>query len=109
MGYGRDERALDVVRRITLASGSGDALALVTFGDAARVVQAPTLDRGLLLDDLAAAERGFGSALYDGVRLAAELASAAEGQSAVILITRGWDFGAKSRGTAKPHAAHRYS
>ena len=96
MGSGRDERALDVVRRIMLASGSADEFALVTFGDVARVAQASTLDRSLLLDELATADPGFGSALYDGVRLAAELAANAEGPGAVVLVTRGWDFGAKS-------------
>jgi tight adherence protein B len=67
------------------------AIGLVTFGDSAVRVLPPTTDRAAVLDQVGALRAGGSTALYDGVRLAAETFTPGATRRAIVLLSDGGD------------------
>ena len=100
MGNGRAARALEAVRSVVDTLQVGDSVALVTFGSTVDVLVAPTTDHALMIDTLVAHESSHASRLYDGVAAAFGLTESSDTPSHVVLLTRGWNFGAPASLTA---------
>lgn len=75
--------------------GAADEVGIVTFGGGASVALPATTDRAAFDTALSAITLDGGSALYSGVATAGELA-AGSGQSLIVLVTYGWDWGSLS-------------
>ncbi len=66
-------------------------IGLVTFGRDARLVLAPTTDHPALVAEIAAIPADGGTALYDGVTLAARQFSSASARRALVVLSDGGD------------------
>ncbi len=100
MGNGRAARALEAVRSVVDTLQVGDTVALVTFGSTVDVLVAPTTDHARMIDTLVANESSHASRLFDGVAAAFGLTGSGDTPSHVVLLTRGWNFGAPASLTA---------
>jgi len=78
----------------------GDVAALVTFSDTVQVAQPFTSDHGALLAAINGLTASGNTALYDAVARSAELAALSDvTRRAVVIISDGEDFGARSLST----------
>lgn len=82
-----------VARAIIEALPPGVQVGIVTFGDAPATASPLGTDRAATLAALDALTTGTASALYDGVRAAAAVASGAAEPRSIVLMTYGWHFG----------------
>ena len=92
----RLELVKDSLRKLVLSLGSGDSIAVVTFGDEARVVLPPTraTDENAILDAINALQPGGSTNLEAGLRLGYSLAREAflgdgDGINRIVLASDG--------------------
>ncbi|MFM8304294.1 MAG: VWA domain-containing protein [Actinomycetota bacterium] len=67
------------------------AVGVVAFSDTARLLTAPTLDRSVVLGSLGGLQATGETALYDGVRRAAETFSPGASRRSIVLLSDGGD------------------
>ncbi|MBZ0278442.1 MAG: VWA domain-containing protein, partial [Anaerolineae bacterium] len=91
------ERAQEAARAFVNSIGPNDPVAIVTFDSEARLVQAFTTDKGVLLNAINTLGYGGKTALYDaGVEAIVQAAASELPRRAVILLSDGAEYGGRS-------------
>ncbi|MFN8638105.1 MAG: EAL domain-containing protein [Dehalococcoidia bacterium] len=83
----------DVARELINALPEGVAVGLVSIGDSARELMAPTTDHAATIAALEGITTGSGAAIYDGVAQASTMAAAGGAPRSIVVLTYGWHFG----------------
>lgn len=78
------------------ATNGNVELSIVAYGGGTEVALPFTSDRDTISSTIAGLSTVGGSALFSGVTTAAELATEADGDAIIVLVTYGWDWGTLS-------------